>query len=289
MTQALKLTLAYDGTGFQGSQRQSNGRSVQEDLETALSRLNGRAMQVVLAGRTDSGVHAVGQVASVADVRPHLSDHRMVQAINAHLAEDLAVLDCERRESAFHARFDAIWREYRYRIWWGPPQPLLTDRVWQRTAPLDVEEMAEGAKALQGPVNLASFAGIGVGVPGARTPKGTRGTVRMIHHCSVRSIRPWWGIAPGAGSGVEIRIVADGYLPHSVRTIASALAEIGRGQRPPGWMHQLIELADRRFGPQTAPPHGLVLWRVGYGNDVPDPDPNGDETMGEVIICPAIG
>ncbi|HEV2073993.1 MAG TPA: hypothetical protein VGR29_10170, partial [Thermomicrobiales bacterium] len=98
MAATLKFTLAYDGTGFRGSQRQKNGRSVQEDLETALSRLNGRATQVVLAGRTDSGVHAVGQVASIEDVRPDLPDHRMVQAINAHLAEDLAVLGCERRE-----------------------------------------------------------------------------------------------------------------------------------------------------------------------------------------------
>lgn len=289
MTGILKLTLAYDGTSFRGSQRQRNGRSVQEDLETALSRLNGQAMQVVLAGRTDSGVHAVGQVASVADVRPNLSDHRMVQAINAHLAEDLAVLGCERRESTFHARFDATWREYRYRIWWGSPQPLLRDRIWQRTAPLDVEAMAEGAKALHGPVDLASFAGNGAGVPQARTPEGTRGTVRTIHHCSVQSIRPWWGIAPGAGSGVEIRIAADGFLPHSVRTIASALAEVGRGRRSAEWMHQLIELGDRRYGPQTAPSHGLVLWRVGYGGDIPDPGPNGEQTMGEGVTCQAIG
>lgn len=289
MAATLKLTLAYDGTGFRGSQRQKNGRSVQEDLETALSRLNGRATQVVLAGRTDSGVHAVGQVASIEDVRPDLPDHRMVQAINAHLAEDLAVLGCERREGTFHARYDATWREYRYRIWWGVPQPLLRDRMWQRKAPLDVEAMVEGARALHGPVDLASFTGNGAGIPEARMPEGTRGTVRTIRHCSVGSIRPWWGIAPGAGAGVEIRIVADGFLPQSVRTIASALAEIGRGQRSADWMHQLIELADRRHGPQTAPPHGLVLWRVGYGSDIPGPDPNGEQTMGEDITCPAIG
>jgi tRNA pseudouridine38-40 synthase len=289
MSGTLKLTLAYDGSGFRGSQRQLNGRSVQEDLETALSRLNGREMQVVLAGRTDSGVHAVGQVASVEDARPGLSEERMVRAINAHLPEDLAVLRCERKGSTFHARFDATWREYRYRIWWGSPQPLLRDRVWLRTSALDLDAMATAARALQGTVDLASFAGLGAGIPGAKIRSGKRGTVRTIRHCTVREIDPWWGIAPGAGSGVEIRIVADGFLPHSVRTIASALADIGSGRRSADWMGELIRLADRRHGPQTAPPHGLVLWRVGYGHDVPGPRPNGEHTADEGFIRRTIG
>lgn len=289
MSGILKLTLAYDGTGFRGSQRQKNGRSVQEDLEIALFRLNGRASKVHLAGRTDSGVHAIGQVASCDDARPGMSDERMVQALNAHLADDLAVVRCERKGDTFHARYDATWREYRYRIWCGVRQPLLRDRVWHRTSLLDVEAMSAGAGALYGSVDLASFAGNGVGVPGGVTPAGGRGTVRTIHHCSVRSIGPWWGISPAAGSGVEVRIVADGFLPHSVRTISSALAEIGQGRKPADWIHQLIELADRRYGPQTAPPHGLVLWRVGYGSDIPGPDPNGEQTMDEVVIHRAIG
>lgn len=289
MSGILKLTIAYDGSGFHGSQRQRNGRSVQEDLETALSGLYGQETRVDLAGRTDSGVHAIGQVASVRDVRPNLSDERMIRAINAHLAGDLAVLACERKESTFHARFDATWREYRYRIWWGSSQPLLRCQVWQRTAPLDIGVMAKGAESLQGPVDLSSFAGLGAGVPGSAMSSGARGTVRTIRYCSVQEVAPWWGISPGAGSGVEIRIVADGFLPHSVRTIASALAEIGSGRRPVDWITQLIELGDRRYGPQTAPPHGLVLWRVGYGHDVPDPGPNGEQTTDERFIGRTIG
>lgn len=289
MSGTLKLTLAYDGSGFRGSQRQLNGRSVQEDLENALFRLNGREMKVDLAGRTDSGVHAVGQVASLQDARPEMSEERLVRAINAHLPEDLAVLECVRRESTFHARFDATWREYRYRIWWGAPQPLPRNQVWLRTAALDTEAMAEGAEALQGPVDLSSFAGLGAGVPGAKIRSGERGTVRTIHYCTVRGIEPWWGIAPGVGSGVEIRIVADGFLPHSVRTIASALVEVGSGRRSTGWVGELIKLADRRYGPQTAPPHGLVLWRVGYGHDVPGPRSNGEQTTGEGFIRRTIG
>ncbi|HWV24864.1 MAG TPA: tRNA pseudouridine(38-40) synthase TruA [Thermomicrobiales bacterium] len=283
----LKLTIAYDGTGFQGSQRQKTGRSVQEELEKAFFGLNGQAMRVDLAGRTDSGVHAIGQVASVEDIRPDLDDARMMRAINAHLDDDLAVVACERRESGFHARYDATWREYRYRIWWGGEQPLQRDRVWRIREPLDLGAMQSAATALQGSIDLASFAGLGAGVPGAGS--SARGTRRSIRFCTVRAICPWWGITGQAGGGVEIRIVADGFLPHSVRTMTSALVEIGSGRRPIGWLQELIELADRRYGPRTAPPHGLVLWRVGYGHDVPDPGRGGEQTTDEGFIGRSIG
>lgn len=279
----LKLTIAYDGTGFSGSQRQKTGRSVQEELENAFSRLNGQATRVVLAGRTDAGVHAVGQVASVPDARPGMPDGRMMRAINAHLADDLAVVGLERREPGFHARFDATWREYRYRVWWGPPQPLQRLRAWQRASSLDVEAMRAACAYLAGPVDLAAFAGNGVGVPGSRLA-GTRGTVRTIRHCGIRPVGGWWGTAPGSGEGIELRIMADGFLPQAVRTITSALVEIGRGARPPEWLGHLIDAGDRRLGPQTAPPHGLILWRVGYGDDVPDLDPTGEHTGDELVV-----
>ncbi len=285
MPGTLKLTLAYDGTGFRGSQRQRNGRSVQEELERALSGLYGRQARVVLAGRTDSGVHAVGQVASVEDDRPGMSGERVIRAINARLDDDLAVVRCERRDAGFHARFDATWREYRYRIWWGAPQPLQRYRAWQRAPALDLAAMAAGAALLKGPTDLASFAGNGVGVAGG-TPPGRRGTVRTIHHCSIRPVDAWWGSAPNAGEGAELRIIADGFLPQAVRTITSALVEIGRGRRSPEWLGHLIEAGDRRMGPQTAPPHGLILWRVGYGDDVPDPDPSGEQAEGDGLFRP---
>ncbi len=272
MASTLKLTIAYDGTNFVGSQKQKNGRSVQEDLENALSGLFGQNCTAELAGRTDSGVHAVGQVASVADMRPNMSDARMIEAINAHLADDLAVVGCVRESEGFHARYSAVWREYRYRIWWGVRQPLLQHSVWQRWPALDLEAMAEGAAHLTGEVDLASFAGNGVGVAGAPA-LGRRGTVRNIMHCTVYPVQPWWGTAPAQGHGAEIRIIADGFLPQVVRTVAGALADVGRKKRPPAWIGELIEVADRRKGPQTAPPQGLMLWRVGYGTDVPDPDP----------------
>lgn len=288
MPDTLKLTIAYDGTGFYGSQRQKNGRSVQEDLEAALFRLNGKATRVDLAGRTDAGVHAVGQVASVPDERPGMSGERMMRAINAHLADDLAVVRVERRDAGFHARYDARWREYRYRIWWGAPQPLQRLRAWQRSSALDLAAMSAAARVLKGPIDLASFAGNGVGVPRETAPAG-RGTVRTIHLCTVRPIGSWWGSSPDAGEGAELRIVADGFLPQAVRTITSALVDIGRGARTPEWLGHLIDAGDRRLGPQTAPPHGLILWRVGYGDDVPDPDPHGEHTGDEAVLSPADG
>lgn len=272
MASTLKLTIAYDGTNFVGSQRQKNGRSVQEDLEIALSGLFGQSCPAELAGRTDSGTHAVGQVASVADMRPNMSDARLIEAINAHLADDLAVVGCVRESEGFHARYDAVWREYRYRIWWGVRQPLQRHRAWQRWPALDLEAMAEGAAHLTGEVDLASFTGNGLGVAGSPA-LGRRGTVRNIMHCSVYPVQAWWGTAPAEGHGAEIRIIADGFLPQVVRTVAGALAEVGRNKRPPAWIGELITAADRRLGPQTAPPQGLMLWRVGYGDDVPDPDP----------------
>lgn len=269
----LKLTIAYDGTGFVGSQRQANGRSVQEELENALSSLHGQTTSVDLAGRTDSGVHAVGQVASTVDIRPGMTEGRLIEAINAHLADDLAVVGIERKPEGFHARYDAVWREYRYRIWWGVRQPLQRYHAWQRWPALNLEAMAEGAARLVGEKDLASFTGNGLGV--AEAEPGNRGTVRNIMHCSVYPINAWWGTAPADGQGAEIRIIADGFLPQVVRSVAGALADVGRQKRSPEWISELIAVGDRRKGPQTAPPHGLMLWRVGYGTELPEPDPAG--------------
>ncbi|MGC4104966.1 MAG: tRNA pseudouridine(38-40) synthase TruA [Thermomicrobiales bacterium] len=267
-----KLTVAYDGGGFHGSQRQTGKRSVQEDLEHALGVLGGRAVAATFAGRTDSGVHAVGQVVSCDDLIPTMPDATIVRALNAHLADDLAVVAARRVAAGFHARYDATWREYRYRIWLGPRQPLARGIVWERRSGLDVHAMNAGAAQFLGTHDVASFAGGGEGVPWSERHDRPRGTVRTITHCSVRPVAPWWGLAAKAGDAIEIRVVADGFLPRMVRTMVGALVEIGDRSRPrpPDWISQLLLERDRRKGPATAPPHGLVLWRVGYGDDVPD-------------------
>lgn len=276
----LKMTIAYDGSAFLGSQKQAGVRTVQQVLEDGLSRLDGAAVKTEFSGRTDRGVHAVGQVVSCKDIRPELTDGRLSRAIEAHLPSDLGIALVERRHAPFHARFDAIWREYRYRIWSGSTQPLIGRHVWQRRMPLDIDAMAIGARRLVGTHDLATFTGGGDGVPWSARKTAERGTARTILGCSAREIGSWWGLVPQAGSGVEIRVVADGFLPQLVRNIVGALVVVGSRSQPPEWMSELVDAADRRYGPITAPPNGLILWRVGYGDDLPEPEPDGTRGMG---------
>ena len=270
----LKLTIGYDGAGFVGSQRQANARSVQGDLERACEVLADRPVAVTLAGRTDRGVHAVGQVAACMDVRPEMQVGRIQSALNRILPDDVGVSSVERVEAEFHPRFDATWREYRYRIFVGTKQPLVGSWAWVRRHDLDPARMSLAAASLCGTHDMASFTGGGEGVPWSTRSRAKRGTTRTISHCSVRQTTEWWGVTPGSGHGLEVRIVADGFLPQMVRTIVGGLVAVGQGDEEPGWFSHLLAVADRRRGPALAPAHGLILWRVGYGNDVPGPDPN---------------
>lgn len=271
----LKLTIAYDGSAFWGSQKQAGVRTVQQELEEGLSRLTGTGVKTQFSGRTDRGVHATGQVASCVDVRPELTEGRLTRAIEAHVPDDLGIASVARMHGSFHARFDAVWREYRYRIWLGRDQPLIGRQVWSRRGSLDVEAMDVGARHLVGMHDLATFTGGGEGVPWSARTTAERGTTRTIQLCTVRGIEPWWGVVSHAGTGVEIRVVADGFLPQLVRNIVGALVIVGSGTQPSGWMTELLDAADRRYGPMTAPPNGLILWRVGYGDDVPESEPDG--------------
>lgn len=277
---ALKLTLGYDGTGFWGSQKQAGVRTVQQELERALERLGGVAMATRFAGRTDRGVHAVGQVAGCGDIRPELPDDAVRDALNRLLPDDVAVSAVSRVAAGFHPRYDATWREYRYRLWVGDRQPLVERYAWHRRTALDLDRMVESAARLVGTHDLASFTGGGEGVPWSERAAARRGTVRTIHHCGVRAVEPWWGALPENGTGIEIRVVADGFLPQLVRTVVGGLVATGMRERPPEWFSDLVRIADRRAGPTLAPAHGLILWRVGYGQDVPDPDPDGRPIVG---------
>lgn len=262
----LALTIAYDGTEFAGSQVQPGQRTVQGELERAVSVVLGTGMSTVFAGRTDRGVHAAGQVVGCEDPRPSMSSDALRAAINAQLPADVAVLEVERRADVFHARFDARWREYRYRVWSGPPQPLARRFVWRRAEALDPERMARAATEVVGRHDFASFAGGGDGVPWAERRASPRGTVRTVQLCGCSEIAAWWG-ASGLGRLVEIRVVADGFLPRMVRNLVGAFVEVGRGARTGGWLGSVLAARDRRAGVATAPPHGLTFWRVGYGDE----------------------
>ncbi|HET8628286.1 MAG TPA: tRNA pseudouridine(38-40) synthase TruA [Thermomicrobiales bacterium] len=262
----LCLTLAYDGTEFYGAQVQPGRRTVGGELERALAHLAGGAVRVTFAGRTDRGVHADGQVAHCT-LATRLDDAALRRALNGMLPADLAVLEARTAPDDFHARYDARWREYRYRVWCGTVRvPALARTTWHVARPLDREALDEAAGALLGKHDFAAFAGQGLGVPG-RIQR--RGTVREVYGAR------WFAAAPDLpappGEVLELRLRASGFLPQMVRTIVAALVEVGAGRREPGWIAALLAGRDRRAAPAPAPPQGLTLWDVGYGPADPRP------------------
>jgi tRNA pseudouridine38-40 synthase len=253
--QTIKITLCYDGTPFVGWQRQANGVSVQGLLEDALGRFAGEPIPVIGAGRTDAGVHALGQVASarVPD-RPDL-DVVLPRALNAMLPEEVRVLRVEVLPAGFNARYAAREKTYRYRIVNSDLMPPFERfYAWHVTGPLDPDLMRSSASALVGTHDFAAFQGAGSGVATTR---------RAITRSSLEA-----RVAlPGAGPGsclLEYEVTGDGFLRHMVRTIVGTLVEIGSGRWAPDRMMRVLESRDRRQAGPTAPAHGLFLVSVQY-------------------------
>jgi tRNA pseudouridine38-40 synthase len=241
----LKLTLAYDGTRFVGWQRQADGESIQGLLEEALARFEGAPVTVHGAGRTDAGVHALGQVASASVSFPHPTE-TIVRALNAQLPEDIRILEAADAAPDFHARFSARSKSYRYQIRAGTVgDPFTRALVWQLPEPLNVEAMTNAAAALVGTHDFAAFQSAGTEVAS---------TVRTIFRSAFRQLDEM----------LVYEVTADGFLRHMVRAIVGTLVEIGRGRRSVESMPQLIEHGTRAEAGATAPPHGLFLVRVDY-------------------------
>jgi tRNA pseudouridine38-40 synthase len=255
----LRLTVAYDGAAFYGAQVQPGRRTVGSELAGALARIAGAETAVTFAGRTDRGVHAAGQVAHC-DVATPLTDERLFRALNAVLPTDVAVLRLETAPAAFHARYDARWREYRYQVWNAPVRtPALARTTWHLTRPLDAGALNAAVAALLGEHDFAAFAGQGLGVPG-RSP--ARSTVREVHAARWTARPP--DLPDPPGRLVELRIRANGFLPQMVRTIVGAAVEVGMGRRDPAWFAAALAGRRRADVPAPAPPQGLSLWAVGY-------------------------
>lgn len=247
-----KLTVAYDGTAYAGWQRQRGPDTIQARLEAALEAIEGRGVTVHGAGRTDAGVHAVGQVASVALAHP-IGDAALTRALNAALPADIRVRRVEAAPDGFHARYDALGKTYRYRIDRGPvADPLARRFAWHVPAPLDVDAMRVAAQALVGRHDFAAFQS----ASGAGSPVST---VRTIRALSIDA-------APAPMLAVTVR--GDGYLRHMVRAIVGTLVEVGRRRRAADGLAAVIASKRRgRAGP-TAPAHGLCLVQVDY-DDAP--------------------
>jgi tRNA pseudouridine38-40 synthase len=241
----IKVVLEYDGSGFAGWQQQAHGRTVEAELKRALREITGQELKVYAAGRTDAGAHAEGQVVSF-QTDGRITPRRLVAALNAKLPDDVAVLSAEEVPDTFHARYSARWRRYRYRYLDRPSRPALErGRCWQVRGPLDVDAMTKATKALVGKHDWTSYCS-------ASEPPDAR--VREMR--SVRVFRH--------GDIVELELVAEGFLRGLARSIAGALAEVGRGRRPPEWVGEVLDARDRRKAARTAPAGGLTLVEVIY-------------------------
>jgi tRNA pseudouridine38-40 synthase len=249
-----KMTVAYDGTGLVGWQRQAAGDSVQGLLESACAELNGGAVAVTGAGRTDAGVHASGQVATVALARD-IDARAFVAAVNFRLPPAIRVLAAVEVPTAFHARFQARSKTYRYRIWNGSVlSPFERSYVWHVPAPvLDVSAMDAAARRLEGRHDFAAFQGAG---------SDTSTTERIVF-----SSRVVVGDAPTVVTDAALityEVSGSGFLRYMVRTIAGSLVEVGRGSRSPDWLLEVLQTRERARAGPTAPAEGLFLARVGY-------------------------
>jgi tRNA pseudouridine38-40 synthase len=244
---SLKLTLSYDGTNYVGWQRQLNGLSVQQLVEEAFAPIEpgGWPPTVVGAGRTDAGVHAIGQVASV-NVETDLSASVVQRALNSRLPADIRVVGAVEAPLGFHAQFHATGKAYRYRI---VTTPVLSpfDRwfVWHYPMRYDVDVLRRAAAGFLGTHDFASFQARGALI---------RDTSRTIHQLDVGE----------AGGELRFEVAGDGFLRQMVRTMVGTLVDIGRGLRAPESIAGVIGARDRRAAGPTAPAQGLTLVSVKY-------------------------
>jgi tRNA pseudouridine38-40 synthase len=242
-----RLTLEYDGTAFEGWQVQTAGRrTIQGSLEDALAQVTGRRVRVAGAGRTDAGVHAQGQVASV-QLETRLDAARLLRALNGVLPSDVAVVDAAPAPEGFDARRDARSKLYRYRIWNGADPSPLRARFSHCVPPaLALEAMALAARACCGRHDFASFQAAGSNV---------QTSVRTLSRLDVT----------GESRGeISILVEGDGFLRHMVRNLVGTLVDVGLGRRAPDSMAALLAARDRRRAGRTAPAAGLALLRVSY-------------------------
>ncbi len=244
-----KLTLAYDGTAYAGWQVQANANTVQAELERALCEVTGEQIRTVASGRTDAGVHALGQVVSFAS-DTHLSAEVLTKAIGANVPRDIAVLEVREAPDGFHAIRDAVRKRYRYVIQDGPIADVFARAyAWYIYGRLDVDAMRTAARSLLGKHDFTSFEASG-------SERAT--SVRTITDLVVERR------AGDFMDRVVIEIEADGFLYNMVRNIVGTLVEVGRRKQPAKWVAEVLAAKDRNVAGMTAPPQGLFLVCVEY-------------------------
>jgi tRNA pseudouridine38-40 synthase len=240
-----RSTIQYLGTRYAGWQSQKNQPTIQATIQAAIERVTREVVSVVGAGRTDAGVHALGQVAHFRLENP-VEPFRLQRALNGVLPGDVRIIRLTTTRPSFHAQKDAVKKRYSYRFYNGPVlSPFLSGSVYHVLSPLDPDRMREAAEGLLGRRDFKAFA-------------AASSTVRD-HHRTVFLSR-----LAAHGRHLRYDIEADGFLHHMVRNIVGTLLQIGTGKRPPSDIFDILASRDRRRAGPTAPPQGLFLVRVWY-------------------------
>lgn len=242
----LKLILEYDGAGFYGFQKQPDRPTVQAALEEALSKLFNRKIKITSAsGRTDTGVHAAGQVVNF-KIKTDRPLAQIQKGINALLPKTAAVKAIEEAGKNFHARFKARFKTYEYLIWNSPVRsPLLAGKVFHVPEPLNLAAMRRGAKLLTGRHDFRSF---------CVTASARENTVRNLKRFEIKK----------EGDLLRFHLEADGFLHHMVRNLVGTLLEMGRSKLDSQGIQKILAAKDRRKAGATVPAHGLILLNVTY-------------------------
>ena len=243
----VKCTIAYDGSNFSGFQIQPNKRTVQGELEKALAKMHqGKKVRLHASGRTDAGVHAVGQVLHF-DTALTLPPHKWKRALESLLPADIQVMLTENAEEDFHARFSAIEKEYRYFVL-NRPEPDIFRRQYIYHSPykVNMEQMQQACQVFEGTHDFTTFASA------KSTAKGCK--VRTLSEVSCNK----------QGDIIEFVLRGNGFLQHMVRIIVGALLETGTGRRTPNELAEILAKQDRRYAGKTIPSEGLYLWKVSY-------------------------
>ena len=242
----IRLIVEYDGTGYCGWQFQENGLSIQQVIEEAIGRMTGEAIRVIGSGRTDAGVHALGQVAHF-HTASRLSERNFLMGINSLLPSDIAVREVREVDPAFHARFDVKSKVYIYRICNRPVRPALERHyVWFVWEPLDLQKIEEALDLFLGTHDFTSF---------CSTHTDSEDHVRTILDV---------GIQKDDNGMIQFSLEADGFLRYMVRTIVGTLVDVGRGKCTREDVAGILAAEDRKKAGLTAPPQGLFLKEVRY-------------------------
>lgn len=248
------MLLAYDGAPFRGFAENAGVRTVGGDLRAAIEKVIGHPVQLAVAGRTDAGVHARGQVVSFDAPADSVELHRLQRSLNSMLAPAVAIRGISRAADDFHARFSARWRRYRYTVLAADvPDPFIAATAWWMPAPLDMHRMEDACGSLIGTHDFSAF---------CRRPKGVTGETASLVRRVDRA--GWEERAHPDGRLLTFEITATAFCHQMVRSIVGTLVEIGRGRRSVDQVAVALEGRERALAGQLAPPHGLTLWEVGY-------------------------